>query len=362
VEWIGYVESNGQEVWAKTWILGRSCIRCEPNDQGIVPYVGWSPTSVPHLLRGMSIAQNHLHEFRMRTTLARGLMDQIGFALDREIFVASRQTDILGLQRRYPGKVIVGIPGQDYVFGDPPDVNEKLYQGMQWITEESQSIGPANPLVWGGSPDPREKTATGAKIRTNASMWRIDTVSMNYTEQFVAPLHNKLIYLLQANLDEDAEVVVDGKTIVLTKDNIQGPYVCRADFKLELDYDDNKFLKAKALADDAILKAEKYPMLYPLGKIHHAQSQMYVAAGERDPSQYIEAPTPGMEGWFPGMGAGAAQAQAQAGAQVSGQRPQLGMIQGGRPLLTMPAAAASPPDQAMGQGSAQPNQTMQGDE
>lgn len=345
VEWTGYVESKGAEVWARTWILGRTCIRCAPNEDGIVPYSGWSPISVPHLLRGMAVAKNHLHEMKIKSSLARALMDQIGFAVDREVFIIDRSTDVLGLQNRFPGKITVGTPDKDFKFADPPEIEAKLFSAMEWITNEEQSIGPANPLVWGGSPDPREKTATASRIRSNTSMWRIDTVSLNFTEQFLVDLHNKLIFLLQENLDEPAEVTVNGKKIILTRENIQGPYACVADFQLELDFDNDRFMKAKMLADDAVTTAQHYPMLYPLGKIYHAKRQLVLASGESEAGEYVEPPAKGMEGWFPGRDV--AKTEGEPGAPGV---PQIG------------PGGVAPRDQALGQGSAQPDLTMRGAE
>jgi hypothetical protein len=171
---------------------------------------------------------------------------------------------------------------------------------MQWLKTEGEERGPGNRWLQGGDTDPRNTTATGQTIMARASMSKQDTIAMCFSETFQAPMYTKLIKLMQKNL-ETLEVMIQGKVLRLTNEQIQGDYKARSEIGMNYDWDDSEFQRASALEASAVSLSVRYPMLYPLRTIYEHRKKVYLAAGIQNVNDYIEPPAPGMENWFPGI-------------------------------------------------------------
>lgn len=309
-EWTDYVIDEhgdaeaevepGSLVFSRLWFAGDVLVRCEENEDGIVPFITWTPFPLPHSIHGMSVAELHVHDQHTHSALGRGLVDHVTLSIDSEVYVANEGTDILGLRRRKPGQLVYATPEKDFYRPPPVQLDVKLFQAMQWLKSEGEERGPGNRWLQGGNVDPRNTTATGQTIMARASMSKQDTIAMCFSETFQVDLYNKLILLMQKNL-ETLEVMIQGQAQKYTNDQIQGDYKARSEIGQNYDWDDSEFQRAMALESSALAIAQAYPMLYPLRAVYEHRRKVYLAAGIQNVNDFLQPPPPGMEGWFPGM-------------------------------------------------------------
>ena len=309
-EWTDYVIDEtgdaeagvdpGAMVFARLWFAGDVLVRCEENEDGIVPFVTWTPFPLPHSVHGMSVAELHVHDQHSHSALGRGLIDHVALSIDSEVYVTNDGTDILGLRRRKPGQLVYSQPEKDFYRPPPTQLDVKLFQAMSWLKSEGEERGPGNRWLQGGNVDPRNTTATGQTIMARASMSKVDTIAMCFSETFQVDLYNKEILLMQKNL-ETLEVMVQGQPVKYSNEQIQGDYKARSEIGSNYDFDDSEFQKALALEASAHAIAQRYPMLYPLQAIYEHRKAVYLAAGKQNIADLLQPPAPGMEGWFPGM-------------------------------------------------------------
>lgn len=131
-------------------------------------------------------------------------------------------------------------------------------------------------------------TATGVTLIQRASMDKTDLMAMNYGEQFVTDIYNKLIFLFQRNMDIPRAVVVDGQEILVTKEMIQGNYKARLDIGVDVDFDDRAVAKAQLLLGVAMQMSEKFGWGYE--PVYEHLKNLYVSAGVKDIDKYVPNP------------------------------------------------------------------------
>jgi len=342
-EWTDYVIDSagtlgdpGALVFSRLWFAGDVLVRCEENEDGIVPFCTWTPYPLPHSIHGMSVAENHVHDQHSHSAFGRSLIDHVALSVDGEVYITNEGTDIIGLRRRKPGQLVYATPEKDFYRPPPTQIDAKLFQAMAWLKTEGEERGPGNRWLQGGNVDPRNTTATGQTIMARASMSKQDTIAMCFSETFQVDLYNKLIKLMQQNL-ETLEVMIQGKPMKWTNEQIQGDYKARSAIGMNYDWDDSEFNHAMALEQSAMALAQVYPMLYPLRTVYEHRKKVYQAAGVQNINDYISPPPPGMENWFPGM-----PMPGQAPPGMPGMPPQAGPGGPGGPQLQIGS-----PDQGM---------------
>lgn len=368
VEWSDWVVSGGKMVPATVTLCNGVVIRAESNEDGIVPICTWSPIVNPHSIYGQSLAWLHADDQNLRTVLFRALLDSIAFSIDRPWIVKNRGADMLALQNLVPGQVVFGNK-EDIESIQIEALDPRIFTILEYIKSEGEERGPGTRYNQGTDSDSLNKTATGVSLIQRASMSKIEMIAMAFAELFLVDLYNKLIFLYQRNLDLPKEVVVDGERMQITREMIQGDYRARSDMGLVIDYDDREFSKKMALLQMAGKVAEKFPMLYPLQMLYKHVQGVYLAAGIKDPNEYVLPPPQQLRGWMPGMsqqpgkpggkpGVKSPKPISKGGAQQTMQRgPVPGMPPSG-PL--MQSNYTSNPDRVSGNQTSQPDETMMG--
>lgn len=315
-EWSDTVISGGASVPAIVWYVSDVNVRVEHNKDGIVPFSLWSPYLVPHSMAGLGVAEQHVYNQDLKTTAGRSLVLHVARSVDEETYVINPGTDILGLRRRAPGDMIYAEPDKDFKRGESNSLDSKLFQMMDWLGTEAQENGPSNRWTMGGDVDPRNTTATGQQIMSRASTAKQNMIALVFTEMFQVDLYQKIIRLLQRHV-EPFDVVVEGQTLHLTREDIQGDYVAYSEVGRQFDINGEE-------VQSSLMLLEQLTKLVPSGivtpqNIYNAAKRVVLAFGESNVSDYLTPPAavapdglPGSPtvpdqasgGFDPGVGAG----------------------------------------------------------
>lgn len=363
VEWSDQIISGGKLVPAIITFVNGEVVRCEKNDDGIVPFITWSPMVDPHSIYGHGIGWLHADDQNVQTVLTRAVLDSVAFSIDKPRMIASRSADLLGLQELTPGKLVVGREG-DYKDIDVGELDYRIFQAIEFLKGEGEERGPGTRYNMGTDADTLNGTATGVSLIQRASLNKMDMISLAFSELFLVDLYNKLIFLAQNNLDKPIEMLVDGRPWTMTRENIQGDYRAEGDLGLEVDFDDRAFQKAQGQLGSLMEVSKTYPMLAPLEVVQEHLKNVYVAAGEKDLGRLLPPIPPEFVGWFPGREevimkmAQFIAMQQQGGAPAPGGPPMPGgggpPMPGGGPTPMMGAPPMMPQDMGTGIMVAEP--------
>jgi hypothetical protein len=324
IEWADYLVQGGKLIPVIITFCNSTMIRCEENEEGIVPLCTWSPMVVSHSIYGYGIGWLHADEQNVQTVLTRAILDSVAFSIDKPRLIKQRSADLLGLQDLYPGKLVVGQEG-DYSDIDVGALDFRILKAIEFLKGEGEERGPGTRYNMGTDADTLNSTATGVSLIQRAALNKVDMIALAFSELFLVDLYNKLIFLAQHNLDKPVPVTVDGETINLTRETIQGDYRARGDLGLDVDFDDRAFQKASGLMELAAKVGEKYPMLFTVEVAREHLRRVFIAAGEKDLSELLPPIPPMYQGWYPGKEQTEAQTmmaqQAMGQAQAAGQLP-----------------------------------------
>lgn len=287
-EWSDQVVYKGKLVPAVIWMASDQVLRCEPSKDGIVPFCGFSPFLIPHMLRGLGVAEQHVHTQDVRSSLGRSLVDYVSRLVDEETYIINEGTDILGLKQRRPGQLVYAKPEVDFArSGTQSNLDAKLIMAADWMQTSEQDVGPANRWTLGQSVDPRNSTATGQEIMSRAAGTRQNMLGLTFNIMFQVDLYNKLIRLHQVHTDPFT-VTVDGAEITLRREDIQGDYVAYSEAGRQFDVNDAELARTM-LVWQRTGEMAKLGLATPQN-LYNAAKRVLLACGETVVSDFITPP------------------------------------------------------------------------
>jgi hypothetical protein len=346
VEWYSWVVSGKKLIPAVTTWVGKLPCRCVENEEGIIPFPGWSPYPYPHKLIGGGIAQDHADEQEASTNLLRAFLDSVGFQIDRA-WRADASVDPLGLMDLFPGKVVTGDTGSmEPLDVGAPDIS--ILRAIELLKQMAEEKGPGNRMSQGSETPEASKTATWVTMSNRAALSKEDMISLAFAELFLVPAYNISAYLLKNNM-EPTKVIVEGQEVELSQESLKGDYRARAEIGLDVDFDDRAYGKYAGLLQMALQVSKAYPALFPLEKVYALARRLLSAAGEQDPGELVAAPPEQLKGWFPGIEAFQPPPPAPGGPAGAG---------GGPAGLLGPGADDAGRDYSAGQDTSQPDELV----
>lgn len=307
-----WVASGGRLVQAVVTFIGKTIVRCEENEDGIVPFSAWSPIPHPHSIVGAGIGRLHADDQDYNTMLKRGFLDSVGFYVDNVLVVdPAGGVDEMSLEDLWPGKVVHGK--KDAI--SPLRLSEPstaVLTAIEMNKGDADERGTATRMAGMGTDMPQyNKTATAFAGFQRASLNRTDLVALSFAETFLADLYTKVFFLFQRHMDKPRTVKIDGKEIEVTREMLEGDYRAKAEIGIDVDFDDREAAKASAMLQQAMLVAQRYPQLFPPQKMAELVRRVFVAYGEQAVTELMEldpmaltAPPPGPPGAPPGGPAG----------------------------------------------------------
>ena len=299
IEWYDQIIQDGKLQSAILTFANGELIRAEKNEDGFLPLFTWSPILNPHRVVGTSLSGSHVDIHNLETVMFRALLDSIAFSIDKPRIVKPGNTDLLAMQNLTPGRLIVGDKDAVHEIDIAP-LDSRLFGVLEHLKGMSENRGPVTRYNQGTDAGSLNKTATGINLIQQAAFTRIDMIALIYAETFMADCYQKIIRLFQKNMIKPEEIMVDGKTVVLTREKIQGDYKVKASLGVEVDFNEREFGKMSAVLDRTIALTQQFPMFYPLGKIYNVVRKWYIGAGIKDPDNFLAPPPQQLRDYWPG--------------------------------------------------------------
>ena len=233
VEWYTRidVDDDGYLEDVVCWIVDdRTLIRWEKNRDGIIPMSVISPILDCYKFLGISYAELVIEVQNLKTMIIRRILDNYAYSNNgRWLVRPGVGVDVATLLQNKPG---------DVVFGDPDAVKDlapkAFHPGILSLVEYADTVRENRTGVTrynqGMDAQSLNKTATGIAAIQSAAHQRLEMVARVMAETGVRDFWRKCARLYQLYMSRPFEARLDGRTVTVTPDMIQGDIVCRVDF------------------------------------------------------------------------------------------------------------------------------------
>lgn len=151
----------------------------------VAPFVSITPVPMPHKFFGMSVADLSLEAQKIKTSILRGMLDNMYLQINGRYFAVTDQVNLDDLLTSRPGGVVrmkqPGMAGRlDQGMGDS-SIGMNMMEFMQGFLEDSSGWTRYNQ---GSDGDSLNQTATGVNQITNRADMRLDLIARNFAEGF----------------------------------------------------------------------------------------------------------------------------------------------------------------------------------
>lgn len=151
----------------------------------LCPFVSITPIPMPHKFFGLSVADLALESQKIKTSILRGMLDNMYLDINGRYFAVDGQVNLDDLLSSRPGGVVrmkaQGMAGRlDQGRGDP-QTGMAMMETMAGFLEDSTGWTRYNQ---GSDGDSLNSTATGVNIITNRADMRLDLIARNFAEGF----------------------------------------------------------------------------------------------------------------------------------------------------------------------------------
>jgi len=151
----------------------------------IAPFVSITPIPMPHKFFGMSVADLVMEGQRSKTSILRGVLDNMYLQVNGRYFAVDGQVNLDDLLTTRPGGIVrmkqAGMAGRlDQGAGDT-QLGMSLLEYMNQFNEESSGWTRYNQ---GSDADSLNHTLGGVNIITNRADMRLDLIARNFAEGF----------------------------------------------------------------------------------------------------------------------------------------------------------------------------------
>lgn len=151
----------------------------------VAPFVSITPVPMPHKFFGMSVADLSMEAQKIKTSILRGMLDNMYLQINGRYFAVTGQVNLDDLLTSRPGGVVrmkqPGMAGRlDQGMGDST-VGMGMMEFMQGFLEDSSGWTRYNQ---GSDGDSLNQTATGVNQITNRADMRLDLIARNFAEGF----------------------------------------------------------------------------------------------------------------------------------------------------------------------------------
>jgi hypothetical protein len=177
------------------------------------PFISITPVPMPHRFFGLSVADLAEESQRVKTSILRGMLDNMYLQINGRYFAVDGQVNLDDLLTSRPGGVVrmkqAGMAGRlDQGAGDN-QVGMGMMEYMQGYLEDSTGWTRYNQ---GSDGDSLNQTATGVNMITNRADMRLDLIARNFATGF-RDLFKMLLKLASQNNTRPDVVRLRGKWV-----------------------------------------------------------------------------------------------------------------------------------------------------
>jgi hypothetical protein len=206
-EWYTQVDFDGDGIaeWRKIVRSGNALLENEPCDGA--PFVSLCAVPLPHLFFGRSPAEQAMQTQRLKTTLIRGLVDNMQMQINGRTYAVNGEVNLDDLLTNRPGGVVrVKTPQSAGMLQNGMGDTAGAYQLLEYADTAKQERTGVMKLTQGSDADILNTTASGNKNMTDRSNQRVKLIARIMAETGIKDLM-KLIQKLLAQYQDQAMTI-----------------------------------------------------------------------------------------------------------------------------------------------------------
>ena len=210
-------DGDGVAEWRKVTLAGSGGWEILFNDvaEGH-PFSMWTPFKQPHKLFGESMADKTMDIQLIKSTVWRGVMDNMYFNIAPQLGVVEGQANMEDVLTRRPGGIF-RMKNKDAVF--PIATNDTSQSGMAMlgyldaVRQNRTGMKRWSPGLEGDELNPLATTATGVRSVEDATADTLELIARNFGEQGVKPLFKRMLELICKHQDKQETVRLRGQWV-----------------------------------------------------------------------------------------------------------------------------------------------------
>jgi hypothetical protein len=191
-----------------------------------IPFVSWCPCPIPHKFFGLSIVDQVADLQILRTTLVRGILDNIYLSLAPRIAYRKGSVEFNDLANHRPGAPIAceGDPASSVQPIAIPFTGAATFPVLQYTDTLLENRTGVNDAMQGQNPDTlQNQTATAANIQSNMAQQKIELITRELAEGF-KKLALKIYELECKYQDKEISIQLDGQWMPINPSNWKTQY------------------------------------------------------------------------------------------------------------------------------------------
>lgn len=285
----------------------------------VAPFVSITPVPMPHKFFGLSVADLALEGQKIKTSILRGMLDNMYLQINGRYFAVDGQVNLDDLLTSRPGGVVrmkaPNMAGRlDQGMGDP-QIGMGMMEYMSGYLEDSTGWTRYNQ---GSDGDSLNQTATGVNQITNRADMRLDLIARNFADGFRDLFRLMLKLCSQYQCKEDI-VKLRGNWVPVNPRDWRNGFDTVLNVGLGTGSKDQQVKHLMMLLQQQQFGLQIGTAIPP--NVYQAQSELAKALGYKNGNKFFTEPKPGQQLYNPQ--ANAAQAQTQAMVQVEQMKAQL---------------------------------------
>ena len=229
-EWNAQLDVNGDGFLEdiKVWRANEQMIRWEINNEHFIPYCGISPIGNPYKFQGLAYADLIIELQELKSMLMRKILDNFDLQNAGRWFIKPNTAID-------EARFLQNVPG-DLFTVDPEKIKNLAPQGfdssslnlLEYIEGIKENRTGSTRYNQGTDASTLNQTAHGIQSILSASMKRIELIGTLFAEGGIKDLFRKAALLKQRNLKQPFTTKINGETVEITPEMIQGRIVAKA--------------------------------------------------------------------------------------------------------------------------------------
>jgi len=287
-KWVTRLDINGDGfledilVWRANGVM----IRWEINESHFIPFCQLSPIIDCYKFQGIAYADLLVELQDLKTALTRKMLDNFDLQNSGRWFIKpNTQIDL----KRF----LENVPGDVYRI-DPERIKNMAPQGfdtsqlalLEYVETVKENRTGSTRYNQGTDANTLNQTAHGIQTIMSASMKRIELIGLLFAESGIKDLYRKAALLMQQNLEEPFQATINGETVTISPEMIQGRIEVSVEMGLENQVgqrESQKLLQMSAVLMDL---NSKFPGLVPPDKAHNIAVK-YITCLGYEADQYL---------------------------------------------------------------------------
>lgn len=255
----------------------------------VAPFVSITPVPMPHRFFGLSIADLSEESQRIKTSILRGMLDNMYLQINGRYFAVEGQANLDDLLTSRPGGVVrmkaPGMAGRlDQGMGDS-QIGMSMMEYMQGFLEDASGWTRYNQ---GSDGDSLNQTATGVNMITNRADMRLDMIARNFAVGF-RDLFKMILKLVSQYQDKEQIVKLRGQWVPCDPREWRNGFETVVNVGIGTGNKDQQVNHLMALLNEQ-------RQVFPIGaanaqNIYEAEKELTKALGFKSPDKFFQDPS-----------------------------------------------------------------------